>query len=153
MSKELILLTDVDGLGIVGDVVKVADGFARNYLLPHKKAAPVTQKARERLAEARVRREAELLEERNHANVLAAQLENATITIKVKTSGEGRLYGSVGPHEIFQAAKDAKLPVTDAKQVSLGAHIRQLGHYDVRIRLHRDIAVKLGVDVVPEAGE
>lgn len=153
MSKELILLTDVDGLGIVGDVVNVADGFARNYLLPESKAVPVSDRMKEKLAEARARREAELLEERQKANVIADELQGKTVTIQVKTSGEGRLYGSVGPTEIFTAAKAAKLPVAELKQVHLGAPIRQLGSYDVRIRLHREVAVKIKVDVVADIEE
>lgn len=152
MAKELILLTDVDGLGIVGDVVKVADGYARNYLLPYRKATLVSEKAKARLEEARIKREAELREERDAANVLASQLEGKEITIKVKTSGEGRLYGSVGEGDIAAAAKEAGLPV-DVKQVRLGAPIRQLGNYDVRIRFHREVAVKIKVNVETDEEE
>jgi len=149
MSKQVILLKDVEGLGIVGDVVKVADGHARNYLLPHKLGAPVTEKMIARLADARARREVELLEEKQHAESVAASLEGKGLTIKVKTSGEGRLYGSVAAHEIADAAKAANLPI-DVKQINLGAPIRQLGSYDVRIRLHSEVAVSIKVDVVSD---
>ncbi len=149
MSKQVILLKDVEGLGIVGDVVKVKDGHARNYLLPQKLGAPVTQKMIDRLADARARREAELLEERQRAESVAAGLEGKEVTLKVKTSGEGRLYGSVAGPEIEAAAKAAGLGV-ELKQIRLGAPIRQLGSYDVRIRLHREVAVNIKVNVVAD---
>lgn len=147
MAKELILLQDVDGLGIIGDVVKVANGYARNYLLPHKKAAPVTEKTKARLADARASREAELREEKQNAEILADSLRDKLVTIKVKTSGEGRLYGSVTEKEIADAAKAAGLKF-ELKDVRLGAPIRQLGSYDVRVRLHREVAVNIKVEVV-----
>ena len=147
MAKELILLQDVDGLGIIGDVVTVADGHARNFLLPQKKAAPVTEKMKARLAEARALREAELREEKQGAEVRAEALKDKEITLSVKTSGEGRLYGSVTEKDIADAAKAAKLNI-DVKEVRLGAPIRQLGSYDVRIRLHREVAVSVKVHVV-----
>lgn len=148
MAKELILLQDVDGLGIIGDVVNVADGYARNYLLPHKKAAPVTEKMKARLAESRALRVAELREEKQSAEVRAEALKDKEVVIQVKTSGEGRLYGSVTEKEIADAGKAAKLGF-DIKEVRLGAPIRQLGSYDVRLRLHREVAVNVKVTVVP----
>jgi len=152
MAKELILLQDVDGLGIIGDVVKVANGYARNFLLPHKKAAPVTEKMKARLADARAKREAELREEKQKAEVLGDALRDKPVVIKVKTSGEGRLYGSVTEKEITDAGKAAGLKF-ELKDVCLGAPIRQLGTYDVRIRLHRDVAVSIKVDVVSDDEE
>lgn len=149
MSKELILLSDVDGLGIVGDVVKVANGHARNYLLPQGLAKPVTEKLIEKLADAKAQREAELLEEKAHAESFAEKVAKAEITIKVKTSAEGRLYGSVGESEIADQANKTGLKI-DVKQVHLGSPIRQLGEYDVRIRLHPEVAENLKVRVVEE---
>lgn len=149
MAKELILLEDVDGLGIVGDVVTVADGYARNYLVPHKKATRVTEKMKDRLAEARAKREAELREAKQQAEITAEALKDASVTLTVKTSGEGRLYGSVHEADIAKAGKAANLPFTQ-EQVRMGAPIRQLGSYDVRIRLHREVAVSIKVNVVAE---
>lgn len=149
MAKELILLEDVEGLGIVGDVVNVADGYARNYLLPHRKASRVTEKMKNRLAEARARREAELREAKQQAEITAEALEGKAVTLSVKTSGEGRLYGSVHEADIAKAGKAANLPFTQ-DQVNLGAPIRQLGSYDVRVRLHREVAVQIKVNVVAE---
>lgn len=152
MSKQLILLNDVEGLGIVGDVVNVADGHARNYLLPQGLAKPVTDKLIEKLADAKAQREAELLEEKSHAVSFAEKISKAEITITVKTSAEGRLYGSVAQSEIADQANKTGLKI-DAKQVHLGAPIRQLGEYDVRIRLHPQVAENLKVHVVAEEEE
>ncbi|MCC5848752.1 MAG: 50S ribosomal protein L9 [Verrucomicrobia bacterium] len=152
MAKELILLQDVDGLGIVGEVVTVAEGYARNYLIPQGKATKVTDKMKEHLAEARVKREAELREAKQQAEVTAESLKDAKITITVRTSGEGRLYGSVSESDVAKAGKAAKLPFTE-EQVAMGAPIRQLGNYDVRIRLHRDVSVNIKVEVVSEEEE
>mgnify|MGYP000164776277 CR=1 FL=1 len=149
MAKELILLQDVDGLGIIGDVVKVADGYARNYLLPQKKASAVTEKMKARLADARAQREAELREEKQNAEIHAESLRDKQVTLKVKTSGEGRLYGSVGEKEIADAAVAAGMKV-EQSQIRLGAPIRQLGSYDVRIRLHREVAVSIKVVVASD---
>ncbi len=152
MSKELILLNDVDGLGIVGEVVTVANGYARNYLLPQKKAAPVTQEMIDQLADAKAQREAELLEEKQRAESVAASLEGTELSIVVKTSGEGRLYGSVTEVEIAEAASAAKLSFTK-DHIRLGSPLRQLGSYDVRIRLHPEVAVQIKVEVKAEEEE
>jgi len=152
MSKTLILLDDVEGLGIVGDVVSVADGHARNYLLPQNLAKPVTDKLIEKLADAKAKRELELMEAKAGAEAKAETVKAAKITITVKTSAEGRLYGSVGTAEIADAANKAGLDL-EQKQVHLGAPIRQLGSYDVRIRLHPEVAPDLKVEVVAEEEE
>lgn len=149
MSKNLILMNDVEGLGIVGDVVKVADGHARNYLLPQGLAKPVTEKLIEKLADAKAQREAELVEEKAHAESFADKVAKADVTITVKTSAEGRLYGSVAQTEIAEQANKAGLKI-ESKQVHLGSPIRQLGDYEVRIRLHPEVAENLKVHVVAE---
>lgn len=149
MSKNLILMSDVEGLGIVGDVVSVADGHARNYLLPQGLAKPVTEKLIEKLADAKAQREAELLEEKAHAESFAEKVAKTEITITVKTSAEGRLYGSVAESEIAEQANKTGLKI-DSKQVHLGSPIRQLGDYEVRIRLHPEVAQDLKVHVVAE---
>jgi large subunit ribosomal protein L9 len=149
MSKQLILLKDVEGLGIVGDVVTVAPGHARNYLLPQGLAQPVTDRMIEKLADARVARAAELQEEKEKAEAFAEKVKGTELTLTVKTSGEGRLYGSVGSAEIAEAANKAGLKI-EAKQVHIGAPFRQLGTYDVRVRLHPEVAAEMKVEVAAE---
>jgi large subunit ribosomal protein L9 len=152
MSKQLILLKDVEGLGIIGDVVNVANGHARNYLLPQGLAQPVSDRMIEKLADARANRSAELLEEKSQAEAYAEKVKGTSVTIKVKTSGEGRLYGSVGQAEIADAANKAGLKIEE-KQVHMGAPFRQLGSYEVRIRLHPEVAADMKVEVAAEEEE
>ena len=149
MSKKLILLNDVEGLGIIGDVVTVANGHARNFLLPKGHAQPVSDRLIEKLADARANREAELLEEKAGAEAFAEKVKATAITLKVKTSAEGRLYGSVAASEIAAEANNKGLKI-DAKQVHLGSPIRQLGTYEVRIRLHPQVTADLKVEVISD---
>ncbi|MEX2606419.1 MAG: 50S ribosomal protein L9 [Kiritimatiellia bacterium] len=149
MSKTLILLNDVEGLGIVGDVVTVANGHARNYLLPKNHAKPVTDRLIAKLADARAKREMELMEAKAGAEVFADRVKGTTVTLKVKTSAEGRLYGSVAAPEITAEANKKGLDI-DVKQVNLGSPIRQLGSYTVRIRLHPEVAADLKVEVTAD---
>ncbi|MGA0333201.1 MAG: 50S ribosomal protein L9 [Kiritimatiellia bacterium] len=149
MPKKLILLNDVEGLGIIGDVVTVADGHARNFLLPKGHAQPVSDRLIEKLADARAEREAELREAKAGAEAFAEKVKATSITLSVKTSAEGRLYGSVAAAEIAEEANKKGLKI-DTKQVHLGAPIRQLGSYEVRIRLHPEVAADLKVEVVAD---
>ncbi len=149
MSKEVILMSDVEGLGIVGDVVSVADGFARNFLLPQNLAAPVTDAAHKMLAAKRAAREAELAQEMEVATKLAAKLKDASVTIPVKTSEEGSLYGSVGVAEIAAAAEQQKLVLTK-EMITLDHAIKELGVYDLKIKLHPQVKASLKVWIVEE---
>ncbi len=152
MSKKLILLNDVEGLGIIGDVVTVANGHARNFLLPKGHAQPVSDRLIEKLADARAEREAELLEAKAGAEAFAEKVKATSIKLSVKTSAEGRLYGSVAASEITEEANKQGLKI-EAKQVHLGSPIRQLGSYEVRIRLHPQVAANLKVEVVADEEE
>jgi len=149
MSRELMLTEDVDGLGIVGDVVQVAEGYARNFLLPQKKAAPATEALKRRLADRRRKREEELAEEHSYASDLAGRLDNVNIPIKVKVSPEGKLYGSVGAAEIAKAAKSQGV-VFKKEQVALKNPIRETGIFDVKLKLHRDVESMIKVTVEAE---
>ena len=150
MPKEMILLDDVEGLGIVGDVVNVKDGFARNYLLPKRLAAPVNDKMKARLAERRAARELELAQLAEFARGIAAKLEGMEVQIASRVSNdEGHLFGSVAEQEIVDAvgAKGVKI---EKKHVAMGKHIKQIGEYTVRIRLHPDVSTDIKVRVTPE---
>ena len=152
MSKQLILMKDVEGLGIVGEVVSVAPGYARNYLLPQGYAQPASQRLVDKLAASREAREAELLEEKERAEAFAEKVNGTELVIRVKTSAEGRLYGSVGSSEIAHAANKAGLKIEE-KQVNIGAPYRQLGTYDVRVKLHPEVSAEMKLEVAPEEEE
>jgi large subunit ribosomal protein L9 len=146
---EVILKTDVDGLGIVGDVVKVADGFARNYLMPRNLAAPANAVAVKRLAKARAAREFELGEELEKAEKASEKLKKVTLEIAAKTGEEGKLYGSVGLTEIMEAAEKANL-VLDKSQYLLDGPIKELGEVSVAIRIHAQVKSSIQVRVIEE---
>jgi large subunit ribosomal protein L9 len=149
MSKELILLKDVEDLGIVGQTVKVSDGFARNYLLPKRLATPLTEAARKRLEVKRVQREAELASQLETARALSESLEGLSVTLSAKTAGERKLYGSVGVTEVLKAIQDQGFKL-DRSQIHMGAPFKELGNFEVKIKLHPKIKTTIKVSIVED---
>jgi len=149
MAKEVMLMADVAGLGAEGDVVRVADGYARNYLLPHKLAAPVTEAARRQLAKKRREREAQQAREREQAQALAQAVAQASCTIPVKAGAEGKLFGSVTTADIAAALQKQNLAI-DKHQIGLAEPIRELGVYNVPIKLQPGLEAVLKLWVVEE---
>ena len=147
---QVILLERVQNLGELGDSVKVKPGYARNYLIPQGKAVMATA---ENLAEFEARR-AEL--ERQEAEALAAvqaraeALEGAEVTLVRKTGEEGKLFGSVGPHDIADALTEAGLPVARHEVRLLSDTLRQVGDYEVHVHLYADVESSITVHVVAE---
>ncbi len=150
---KVILTDDVEKLGGSNEVVDVAEGYARNYLLPRSLAIPATKSAlanldnMKRVAE---RRQARL---RNAAQTEAAKLEGQTLVLTANIGSGGRLYGSIGTADIAAALKDQLGVEIDRKQVLLGDPIRSTGLYPVPVALHRDVKVQVLVqvgDVAPE---
>lgn len=149
MAK-LILTHEVDRLGAPGDVVEVKDGYARNYLLPRGYATRWTkgaQKQIDQMAQARRKRDIATVEE---AQTLRDRLEEATLTITVRTGNSGRLFGAVTAADIAQAAQQATGETIDHRKVMVANPIKSIGTYRVEVRLHSDISVMTTVDVVPE---
>ncbi len=149
MAKEVILLADVEGLGGEGEIVRVAEGFARNYLLLKNKAAtvsPATRRLVEKKKQERLEREAA---NREVAEELAGKLAAVSVTIPVKTGENGKLFGSVTITDILEALgkQDVRL---DKKQLDLSAPIRELGVFDLPVKLHQDVETTLKVWVVEE---
>ena len=149
MAKELILTSDVPGLGIEGDLVKVADGYARNFLLPRKLAAPVTSMSRRQLEAKQAAREARMRTELEQAQHLARRLEAESVTIPVKAGPEGKLYGAVHAAEIA-AALAAQGFAVDRYQVLLKEPLRELGVVNVPVKLHPDLSAVVKVWIVEE---
>jgi large subunit ribosomal protein L9 len=142
----------VPGLGIVGDEVRVADGYARNYLLPKKLAGPVSAVAKSRLVEKRAKREVELTHELEHAGKVATRLNQAELKVEVRTSSEGRLYGSVNTTDVLQAAK-AKGFELKREMIMIDHPMRELGEYSVGVRLHPEVTAQLKVIVSEQPEE
>jgi large subunit ribosomal protein L9 len=147
---EVILREDVEKLGHRGQVVKVAPGFARNFLLPKRLAVLATEsnkKIVEQEREAHLRREAKLAGE---ARELGKLLEAVTVEIAQKAGEQDQLFGSVTSKDIAEALERQKFSV-DRRKILLDEPIKTLGDHKVTIRLHREVAVEITVRVVKEA--
>jgi large subunit ribosomal protein L9 len=149
MATEVLLMAVVDGLGKEGDVVSVADGYARNYLLPRDLAAPVTEVTRRRLAKLQVEREKESAATLADAQALAKKVSAASCTIAVKVGEGEQLYGSVTESDIVDSLKSQDIEI-DRQQVVLTESIKQLGAFDVAVHLHPQLETTLKVWVVEE---
>ncbi|MCZ6492316.1 MAG: 50S ribosomal protein L9 [Acidobacteria bacterium] len=146
---ELILREDVAKLGHRGDVVKVSNGYGRNFLLPQKKAMLVTEgnkKVIEREKSAALRREAH---EKGEAEQLAAMLGKAAIQIARKAGENGVLFGSVTSLDIEDALGKQGFQI-DRRKIILEEPLKQLGEFPVSVRLHREVTASLNVQVVQE---
>ncbi len=150
MSVEVILMKEVPELGVEGDVVKVSEGFARNYLLPRKVAAPVTDVTRRQLARLREQREAKAGEELARARELANRLASVSCTVVAKVGEDEKLYGSVSPSDIVDSLKSQGIEDVDKNDVVLDKPIKELGVYDVPLKLHADVETSVKIWVVEE---
>jgi large subunit ribosomal protein L9 len=150
---EVILLERVDKLGAIGDVVKVKNGFARNFLLPQHKALLATDANK-----ARFERERTAIEARNEKAKAAAETDgqaiNGTTYVLIRQAGEtGQLYGSVAARDIAQAAAEAGHSHVERKHVVLNQPIKTIGVHEVTIRLHPEVSLKINVNVARSPDE
>lgn len=148
---EIILREPIENLGGRGDVVQVANGYARNYLLPRKLALPVTDANRRQVARERVAAEAREAVERQDAQSVAARIAAAECVIARRVGGTGTLYGSVTSADIAESLEGQQLTV-DKRRIVLTEPIKELGDFVVPVRLHRDVTADLRVTVVREGG-
>ena len=145
-SVELILLQRVEHLGQMGEIVKVRPGYARNYLLPQKKATRATKENRERFEAQRAQLEAQNLKRREEAERIAERVGGLTVVV-IRQAGEaGGLYGSVSPRDIAQAVTESGLSI-DRQQVVLAQPIKTLGLHRVRVVLHPEVSIEVTVNV------
>lgn len=149
MATEVLLMADVKDLGAEGDVVTVADGYARNYLFPKSIGAPVTEATRRRLAKLRAEREAEEKAALESARQAARRLEGVSCTIPVKTGEDDKLYGSVTAANIVDALKPQGIEL-DRHSLMLEHPIKDLGVFDVPVKLHPEVEATVKVWVVEE---
>jgi len=146
---EIILREDVDKLGARGQVVKVAAGYARNYLLPKQLAVAATEsnkKIVEQERQAHLRREAKAVGE---AQDLAKLLGGVTVTIAQKAGESDQLFGSVTAKDIAEALEKQNFTI-DRRKIQLDEPIKQLGDHKIAVRLHRDVSTEVTVSVVRE---
>lgn len=143
---EVILLERVEKLGQMGDEVNVKDGYARNFLLPQKKALRATADNRARFAEQRVDLEARNLDLRKEAEAVAVKLDGKSCSLLRQAGENGQLYGSVTIRDIADALGEVGFKV-DRRQVALDSPIKSLGVFAVRIALHPEVAATVSVSV------
>jgi len=146
---EVILREHVDNLGKRGDIVKVAPGYARNFLLPRKLALAVTDANKRQIERERASAEAREAQERDAAQAMAARLEQVAIEI-ARRAGEGdALYGSVTSADIAESLAAQGFEI-DKRKIQLGDPIRTIGESSVPVKLHRDVTANVTVKVVAQ---
>jgi len=146
---EVILRQHVEHLGKRGDIVKVAAGYARNYLLPQKLALPVTEASRRQIAREREKAEARDAEEKATADALAQRIAAVDISIARRVGENQTMYGSVTSADIAQALA-AKGFEVEKRRIHLPDAIKSLGEHTVSVKVHREVTVPVKVKVVPE---
>ena len=149
MAVEVLLMDAIPGLGIEGDVVRVADGYARNYLFPRGKASVVTEGKKRQIEKKRVERLELMSKEKTAAEELAKKFAEMSCTIAVKTSEGGKLFGSVGVGQIIEKMAEQNVKL-DRGQIKLDAPLHELGVFDVTIALHPEVNAVLKVWIVEE---
>jgi large subunit ribosomal protein L9 len=143
---EVILLERVEKLGGIGDVVTVKNGFARNYLLPNKKALRANEANRKVFEANRARIESENAERRSAAEVSSKGVDGKTVQLIRQASNTGQLYGSVSARDIVDALEAEGAKVTKS-QIVLDRPIKSIGMHEIRIALHPEVAVTVKVNV------
>lgn len=144
---KVVLLQDVKALGKKGEVVEVSEGYARNFLLGKKYAVEATPANLNTLKLQKANADKIAAEQLAEAKEIAGKLESVTATVAIKAGENGKTFGSVSSREIAQALADQGAEV-DKKKIVLPEPIKEFGKYDVKIKLHKDVAATVKVNVV-----
>jgi large subunit ribosomal protein L9 len=145
---KLILTQEVGDLGAPGDVVDVASGYGRNYLIPRGFAMPWTRGAEKQIELIKRARSAREIRGAEDAKVIAGELEELHVRMRRRAGGNGRLFGSVGPADIAEAVREAGGPVLDRRRIEVRDPIKTLGSHQVRVRLHPEVTAWVDIDIV-----
>jgi len=146
---EVILREHVDNLGQRGEIVKVAEGYARNFLLPRKLALPVNEANKKQIARERVKFDAKEAEEKQAAESIAQRVAAVEVTIARRVGENDTLYGSVTATDITEALHKQGIEV-DRRKVQLAEPLKQLGEVSVPVKIHREVTAQVKVRVVKE---
>jgi large subunit ribosomal protein L9 len=144
---KLILTREVAGLGLPGDIVEVADGYGRNYLVPRGSAIGWTKGAEKQISQIRRAQDSREIRGLDHAREIKARLEAMDVRLSARAGEAGRLFGSVTQADIADAVKAAGGPVVDKKRVHLPGHIKSTGAHTVTIELHGEVVASVPVTV------
>ncbi|MDN5331427.1 MAG: large subunit ribosomal protein [Tepidanaerobacteraceae bacterium] len=145
---KVILLQDVKTLGKKGDLVDVADGYARNYLFPKNMAVEATPGNLAKLEQEKKAKEKKLARQKMEAEELAEKIKKCHLTLKVKAGVQGKLYGSINSKNIAEALKEQCGIDIDKRKIQLDEPIKAFGSYEVPVKLHPEVEAKLTVRVV-----
>jgi large subunit ribosomal protein L9 len=145
---KLILTQEVTGLGAPGDVVDVAAGYGRNYLLPRGVAMAWTRGAEKQVDLIKRAREVREIRTLEDAQAVAGQLRKLTVRLKRRTGSNGRLFGSVGPADIADAVKAAGGPDLDRRKIVVADPIKTAGSHSVQVRLHPEVTAAVAIEIV-----
>ena len=148
---QLILLQKVTNLGNLGDLVDVKPGYGRNFLVPQGKAVPATESNKAEFEAKRAEYEAKAKAVHDEAEGRAAKLEGASVTITANAATEGKLFGSVGPRDIADAFTAAGLPLEKSEVIMGEGALRNVGEYEIVVKLHADVQTTVKVVVQAEA--
>jgi large subunit ribosomal protein L9 len=146
---KVILTETIESLGIIGSQVDVAKGYARNYLLPQKKAVLATPANQKMLEQEKKNFEIQIAKERKVAEEMAERLEGVRCTIAAKVTEEDRLYGSIGVRDIIDALAREGIQV-EKRMVLLKETIKNTGTFNIPIRVYRDVEPEITLEVLPE---
>jgi len=148
---KLILTSEVEKLGLAGDIVDVKPGYGRNYLLPQGKAITWTRGAESQIAGIKRARDARAVRDVDHANALRDQLETMLVKVEARAAESGHLFGSVTPTMIALAIKKAGGPAVDKRAIVLAKPIKAVGRHSVGVKLTDDVTARLVAEVVAAA--
>ena len=147
-TMKLILTQDVSGLGAPGDVVEVAPGYGRNYLVPQGLAILATRGAEKQIATIRRAREVREVRDLGQAKEIQSQLSDLKVRLPARSGDGGRLFGSVTSSDVVDAVQKAGGPKLDRRLVTLAAPIKALGQHTVTVKVHPEVEAKLTLEVV-----
>ncbi|MFY9175111.1 MAG: 50S ribosomal protein L9 [Peptococcia bacterium] len=145
---KVILTQDVKGKGKKGEIVNVSEGYARNFLFPKNLALEATEGNLKELARNKAILEQQKAEELAEAKLLAKQLEKISLTLAVKTGGDGRLFGSINTKDIGEEIEKKHGLVIDRRKIDLKGPIKNLGDHKVNIKLHPEVTATININVV-----
>ncbi len=146
---KVILIQDLEGKGLFGDIIEVKDGYANNYLIPRGIAIPATPSNIKHINTIRQHKAKKLQKEKEEALKLKEQLKDVIIEIKKQVGEKGKLFGSVTPADVVSALNEKGFKI-DKKRVYITSRIRQVGTYEVILRLHPEVSVTIKIIVNPE---
>ncbi len=144
---KLVLTHEVPGLGSPGDIVEVADGYGRNYLVPKQFAIVATRGVERQVEQIKRARAAREVRDLGHAQEIAAELKALTVTLTSRAGKEGRLFGSITAGDVTDAVTKAGGPALDKRKVQLTTPIKSLGQHTVAVHLHPEVTAQLTVRV------